>query len=96
MEQTADDAIRELRRDFERRLHDVRASLDQSENASAEEALSLFRKEFEHRLTDLREELDDSIESGRSAIRERPFIALGVALAAGVLLGALLGRKSRD
>ncbi len=90
------DALSELKRDFERRIHEISADLREGRSAAAEESLDYLKNELERMLSDLRQQLDESVEPGREAIRERPLVALGVALGVGVLLGVLLGRKSKE
>jgi ElaB/YqjD/DUF883 family membrane-anchored ribosome-binding protein len=94
------DALKELKRDLERRIQDIQAGMEQGETGFADESLAALRKEFERRLSDVRVQIDESVEPGREAIRERPLVAVGAALAgglaAGVLLGVLLGRKSKE
>ena len=72
-----EDAIKDLRKEFERRFDEARAK--------SVESMESGKKAFE-----------DSMENGRKVVQEHPFLALGVTLTLGILLGALLGRKSRD
>ena len=90
-----DDSLKELKRDFDRRIDELRAEVREGRRSGGEETLDLLREDFERVLSDLRQELDESVEPGREAIRKRPFVALGVAVGVGVLLGILLGRKSK-
>jgi ElaB/YqjD/DUF883 family membrane-anchored ribosome-binding protein len=98
--QSKDDSITELKRDLERRIHDIRAELVEGKTGAVEESLDFLRNEFEQGLSDLRKQIDESVEPEREAIRERPFVAVGAAVAVGVIAGALLavflGRKSKD
>jgi ElaB/YqjD/DUF883 family membrane-anchored ribosome-binding protein len=102
----AERLIRETRRDFDERIDAVRKELREKGPEAietAERSLGDLKAGFESRLSDVREGIDgvhesfdDAVETGRSSIQERPLIAVGIALAAGVMIGMILGRKKRD
>jgi ElaB/YqjD/DUF883 family membrane-anchored ribosome-binding protein len=98
--QSRDDAFRELKKDFDRRIHDLQAEVVEGSSSAVEESIDFLRSELDQRLSDLHKQFDESVEPGREAIREKPFSAMGAALGAGVvagvLLGVFLGRKSKD
>jgi len=98
--QSRDDSIKELKRDFERRIHDIQAVVGEETSGAVDESIEFLRNEVEQRLSDLHKQIDESVEPRREAIRERPFASVGVALGAGVIagvvLGVLLGRKRED
>jgi ElaB/YqjD/DUF883 family membrane-anchored ribosome-binding protein len=98
--QSRDDSFRELKKDFDRRIHDLQAEAVEGSGAAVQESIDFLRNELEQRLSNLSKQIDESVEPGREAIRERPFSSVGAALGAGiiagVLLGVFLGRKSKD
>jgi ElaB/YqjD/DUF883 family membrane-anchored ribosome-binding protein len=98
--QSRDDSIKELKRDFERRIEDIRAEAGEGVSGAVDESIDFLKKELEQGLSSLRRQIDETVEPGREAIRERPFSSMGAALGAGViagvLLGVFLGRKSKD
>jgi ElaB/YqjD/DUF883 family membrane-anchored ribosome-binding protein len=85
------DSIKELKRDFERRVNDIQADIAEGHEGMAEEALAALGKELQGRIDNLREQVDESFESSRDAIRSKPITALGAAVATGVVAGLLLG-----
>jgi len=64
--------------------------------ASWEDSLKDLRKEFDRRIDELRDKSGETLDGGRKAVQNHTFLTLGATLAAGVLMGALLGRKSKD
>jgi ElaB/YqjD/DUF883 family membrane-anchored ribosome-binding protein len=92
-----DESIKELKRDFERRLHDIQAEAGEVGGA-VDESISFLRDELEQGISDLHKQIDKTVEPGREAIRDQPFTSVGAAIGAGViagvLLGIFLGRKS--
>jgi ElaB/YqjD/DUF883 family membrane-anchored ribosome-binding protein len=97
-ERATNDSMKELRREFERRIPDIQADIESGQTGMAEEAIAALRKEFEQRMLEIRDQIDESFEPGRDAIRERPIasvgVAIGLGITAGVLFGALLLRSS--
>jgi ElaB/YqjD/DUF883 family membrane-anchored ribosome-binding protein len=101
--QLKDESFRELKKDFDRRIHDLQAEIAEGAEGSSSavhESVEYLRNELEQRLAELGKQIDESVEPGREAIREAPFTSVGAALGAGViagvLLGVFLGRKSAD
>lgn len=98
--QSRDDSIKELKRDFERRIEDIREEAGEGVSGAVDESIDFLKKELEQGLSSLRRQIDETVEPGREAIREKPFSSVGAALGAGViagvLLGVFLGRKSKD
>jgi hypothetical protein len=91
------DPLDELKREFERRIREIRTELREgARGAPADEHVDYLRKDLGDLSLDLRQLLDDALEPGRDIIRERPFLALGLALGVGVLFGVLLGRKGKE
>jgi ElaB/YqjD/DUF883 family membrane-anchored ribosome-binding protein len=95
-----DESLRDLKKDFDRRIHDLQTEVTEGGSTAVQESVDFLRNELDQRLSDLRKQVDESVEPGREAIRERPFASVGVALGAGVVAGVLLGiflmRKSED
>jgi ElaB/YqjD/DUF883 family membrane-anchored ribosome-binding protein len=95
-----DESLRELKKDFDRRIHDLQTEVVEGSSTAVQESVDFLRNELEQRLSDLRKQVDESVEPGREAIREKPVASVGAALGAGViagvLLGLFLGRKSED
>jgi ElaB/YqjD/DUF883 family membrane-anchored ribosome-binding protein len=98
--QSADESFRELKKDFDRRIHDLQTEVTEGSSEAVQESVDYLRNELEHRLSELRKQVDESVEPGRKAIREAPITSVGAALGAGVvagvLLGVFLGRKSKN
>jgi ElaB/YqjD/DUF883 family membrane-anchored ribosome-binding protein len=95
-----DESLRDLKKDFDRRIHDLQTEVTEGGSTAVQESVDFLRNELDQRLSDLRKQVDESVEPGREAIRERPFASVGVALGAGVVAGVLLGiflmRKSEE
>ena len=92
----ADRSLKETRRDFDKRIDDIRAQLQERGPEAAEKV--------ERSLNDLKEELrdgfgavngkfEDELETDRDQVREHPLLAVGVAVMAGVIFGMLLGNN---
>jgi ElaB/YqjD/DUF883 family membrane-anchored ribosome-binding protein len=98
--QLADESLRELKKDFDRRIHDLQTEVSEGGSSAVQESVDFLRNELDQRLSDLHKQVDESVEPGREAIRQKPFASVGVALGAGVVAGVLLGiflmRKSED
>jgi ElaB/YqjD/DUF883 family membrane-anchored ribosome-binding protein len=98
--QSRDETIKELKKDFDRRIHDIRAEAGDEVSSAVDDSLDYLKKELGQGFSDLRKQVDEAVEPGREAIRERPFSSVGAAVGAGVvagvLLGVFLGRKSKD
>ncbi len=103
-EMNTERAVREMQKDVEKRIDAIKTELmekgPQAEEA-IERSLSDLRTGFEDRLDSMRESLDntregfdDAVETGRSTIQERPLMAVGVALAAGIAIGLIFGRRN--
>jgi ElaB/YqjD/DUF883 family membrane-anchored ribosome-binding protein len=100
-------AVREMQKDLDKGIDAIRTELKElkEKGPEAEEAversLSDLKEGFEDRLSDIhdsfdnaREGFDDAVETGRSTIQERPLMAVGIALALGVVIGLTLGRRN--
>jgi ElaB/YqjD/DUF883 family membrane-anchored ribosome-binding protein len=61
-----------------------------------EESLGELRKDLDRRLEEIRVRLNEKLEEGRGVVRERPLVSLGAALAIGIIIGVLLGRRSKE
>ena len=100
--QSREDSIKELKRDFEQRIHDIQAEAGEAGegvSSAVDDSLNYLKTEIEQGLSDLHKQVDESVEPGRQAIREKPFTSAGAAIPAGLIAGVLLGvyltRKSK-
>ncbi len=71
-------------------------AISDKDEQSLRTAISDLKADFNRRIDDLHAKSDASLENASKVIQEHPLLALGTALAVGVLVGALLGRKSSD
>jgi ElaB/YqjD/DUF883 family membrane-anchored ribosome-binding protein len=98
--QLTEESLRELKKDFDRRIHDLQEDVAEEGSGAIQDSVDFLKSELDQRLSDLRKQVDESVEPGREAIREKPFASVGAALGAGVVAGVLLGfflmRKSED
>jgi ElaB/YqjD/DUF883 family membrane-anchored ribosome-binding protein len=96
--------VRDMQRDFDKRIDGIRSELKTKGPEAAEaieSSLSDLRTGFDERLSYMRDSLDnahqrfdDTVETGRATIQERPLMAVGVAVGVGVLIGLIFGRRS--
>jgi ElaB/YqjD/DUF883 family membrane-anchored ribosome-binding protein len=102
----AESAVNDLQKDLDTRVEMIRTELMEKgpeAAAAVEKSLNDLKDGFEARFDSLRdsidearESLDDAVESGRTTIRDQPLMAVGIAVAAGVVIGLLFGRKSKS
>jgi ElaB/YqjD/DUF883 family membrane-anchored ribosome-binding protein len=99
----AERAVRGLQNEFEKRIDEIRIELKENGPEAVEKSLDDLKARFEDEFGEVRdtmqkarEGLDDTLEIGRSTIRERPLMAVGVAVVVGVVIGLLLNRKGRN
>jgi ElaB/YqjD/DUF883 family membrane-anchored ribosome-binding protein len=96
--------VRETRRDIDRRIDEIRAELKAKGPEAvekAEKSLNDLKEDLQNRLQaglqsgfdDIQGKFEDEVEAGRKEVREHPFLAVGVAIAAGLILGMLLGNR---
>ena len=96
-EESTEGALNELKRDLEREINEIRTTIKEKGPEAAEESMKNLKAEFDGRLEEIRDRLDESVETSRSVIREHPLIAVGGALAVGLLVGLLFaGGKSKN
>ena len=98
MKNAADRTLRETRRDFDKRIDEIRAELQAKGPGAVEKAersLNDLKEDLRNGFDDVNSTLDDELESGREQVREHPLFAVGVAVMAGVIVGMLLG-KNKD
>jgi ElaB/YqjD/DUF883 family membrane-anchored ribosome-binding protein len=98
----AQNAVKDLQRDFDMRIDAIREELKKGPEAaeSVERSLSDLKTGIEDRLDsmrnnleDARESFDGAIEKGRTTIKDRPLMAVGVAVGVGLLIGLIFGRS---
>jgi ElaB/YqjD/DUF883 family membrane-anchored ribosome-binding protein len=92
------EVVKEMRKDFERKLGDMQKKLDKAlqEGSKSVEGDDGSIAELKERLRMTRARATEVLESGQGIVKEHPIIVVGVALAFGVLLGALLGHKDEE
>jgi ElaB/YqjD/DUF883 family membrane-anchored ribosome-binding protein len=92
-------SLRETRKEFDRRVEEVRAELKEIVPEAAEkveESLNDLKKDLVKGFDNmLHGRFEENLETGREKIREHPLLTVGIAVAGGVLVGMLLG-KSKD
>ena len=91
--------VKDMRGDLEKRIDGILSLLKEKGPeavAKAEQSLSELREDLENRLTDIRDSIDDTVETGRKGIQEYPLMSVGIAVGLGIIIGLLLGRKSKD
>jgi ElaB/YqjD/DUF883 family membrane-anchored ribosome-binding protein len=95
-----EDSMEVLKRDFEKRLADIESKLERGTSRArknlVEGDLGDLRDDFNTMAREARRRLNDSWETGEDFVRENPMLVLGGALAVGLVIGALLGRRTRD
>jgi ElaB/YqjD/DUF883 family membrane-anchored ribosome-binding protein len=92
--QEVEGSIKELRRDLDREIDAIRTTISEKGPAAAQESLLALKGEVNRRLAEVRDGFEESIETGRRMVQQRPLMAVGAALAVGILLGVILGRKT--
>ena len=96
--------MRETRKDVDRRIDEIRAELKNKGPEAvekAEKSLNELKEDLENRLQaglqngfdEIQGKFEDEVEEGRREVREHPFLAVGVAVVAGLVLGMLLGKR---
>lgn len=98
----AERSLRETRRDFDKRIDEIRAELQEigpeavgKVERSLNDLKNDLKTELRTGLDDVNGMFEDELESGRNQVREHPLLAVGVAVMAGVIVGMLLG-KNKD
>jgi ElaB/YqjD/DUF883 family membrane-anchored ribosome-binding protein len=64
--------------------------------AKSSETIASLRKDVDKRLGDLNTKISESLETGKKVVQEKPLLVLALAFILGVIVGALLGKKSKD
>jgi ElaB/YqjD/DUF883 family membrane-anchored ribosome-binding protein len=89
-------SIEETRRDFGRRIEEIRSELQEGGPEALEKlekSLNGLKDDLQSGFDDIHGKFDEELETGRREIREHPLLAVGIALSAGVVLGLLLGKR---
>ena len=91
-------SLRETRRDIDRKINEIRSELQEIGPEAVEKvqgSLDDLKAELQKEFEVLNDGLEEQLETGRKQVREHPFLAVGVAVMAGVIVGMLLG-KNKD
>jgi ElaB/YqjD/DUF883 family membrane-anchored ribosome-binding protein len=94
----AERSLRETRRDFDKRIDEIRAELQEIGPEAVEKverSLIDLKDDLRSGFEDVNVMFEDELETGRKQVREHPLFAVGVAVMAAVIIGMLLG-KSKD
>jgi ElaB/YqjD/DUF883 family membrane-anchored ribosome-binding protein len=95
----AERSLRETRKDFDKRIDEIRAELQEIGPEAVEKverSLNDLKKDLEDGFDDVvHGRFDYDLETSRKQVREHPLLAVGIAVIGGVILGMLLG-KSKD
>jgi ElaB/YqjD/DUF883 family membrane-anchored ribosome-binding protein len=67
-----------------------------NDEGKSSEGMAALRKDLDKRFADLNSKISDSVDMGKKMVEEKPFLALALAFVLGIIVGALLGRKSKD
>src|ERR1022692_2212462 len=88
--------MREVRRDFDRRVDEISAELKESGPEAVEEvgmSLDELKEDLQDSFAEIQLRLEDRLETGRREVREHPLLAVGVAVVVGAIVGMLLGKR---
>ena len=97
-ETTAEESLKRIRRDFDKRIDEIKRDLREKEPKSVkefEEILDGLRENVEGRMGEARETVDEQLEMGRKEIKKHPLMAVLIAVLVGLIMGMLFGRDSR-
>jgi len=92
----ADRSLKETRRDFDKRIDEIRAQLHERGPDAAEmveKSLNGLKEELRAGFDDVNGKFEDELEVGRKQVREHPLLSVGVAVMAGIILGMLFGNN---
>lgn len=82
-----------MQHEYAKRTDDVNDAVSDF-RVEVRDAAENLREEYDRRVDEVREQVDESIDGGRKSVADHPFLAVGVALAVGILAGLLIRRKS--
>jgi ElaB/YqjD/DUF883 family membrane-anchored ribosome-binding protein len=91
-------SVEETRRDIGERIEEISSQLmagGPEVLEKLERSLNDLRADLQGSLENTHGMLGDELEAGRDEIREHPLLAVGIAVAAGVVIGLILG-KGKD
>jgi ElaB/YqjD/DUF883 family membrane-anchored ribosome-binding protein len=83
-----EEALDEMRRDFDERLDVMQQKVAKAMVAS--------RRQLDEKVEAAQDIVEDYTDRAREGVAERPLLALGMTLAAGVALGALIAWKASN
>ena|ERR1035437_7147329 len=91
------DSLKELKADYDKKLGEMQSKLDKLlHNGKIAIDDNETVSDIKASINTSRDKMVDALEAGEDLIREHPTIVVTGILVAGILLGASLGRKSRD
>ena len=94
----AERSLKETRRDFDKRIDEIRAELQEKGPEAVEKverSLNDLKNDLQNGFDEAHSRLEDELESSIEQVREHPLLAVGIAVMGGVIVGMLLG-KSKD
>jgi ElaB/YqjD/DUF883 family membrane-anchored ribosome-binding protein len=94
----AEHSIRETRRDFDKRIDEIRSELRERGPEvveKVESSLNELKRDLQNDFDAIHGSLDDELETRREQVREHPLLAVGIAVMGGIIVGMLLG-KNKD
>jgi ElaB/YqjD/DUF883 family membrane-anchored ribosome-binding protein len=98
MRNATEKSMREVRRDFNKRIDEIRAELKERGPEAVEKverSLDDLKEDLQESLAEINGRYEDKLEMGREEIREHPLLAVGFAVMTGLLVGMIL-EKSKD
>jgi ElaB/YqjD/DUF883 family membrane-anchored ribosome-binding protein len=92
----AERSLRKTRRDFDKRIDEIRAELKEKGPEAVERvenALNDLKEDLQGGFDEVHGRFEDELEIGRREVRDHPLLAVGIALTVGVVIGMLLGKR---
>ena len=94
----AKDSIKEIKAEYDKKFEDIQKELNKALKGGKRvlEGDDDMMSDLKDRLEMTRSHAVDLLESGEDLVKAHPVLVVGGAMLVGILLGALLGRKSND
>jgi ElaB/YqjD/DUF883 family membrane-anchored ribosome-binding protein len=90
---SSEETARNLRHEYSKGTEGVQDAVNDLRD-NVREAAENVREEYDRRVDQVHQQWDQSIDGSRKSVQEHPFVAVGVALAVGILAGLLIRRNS--